>query len=409
MDDQDNDNITETSIVQEPIETDEPDEHHEEGEEGEDDDSFSNSSDDDDDDFVFTGGSLDQLQLMLNAAISNEEERMLALQRLLAMMKAKRSLTDEERAVLSKPVPQPLTSPDVAGVAEYIRSGHAKNIIVMSGAGISVSAGIPDFRTPGTGLYYNLQKYELDDPQEVFSIDYFRQNPKPFYELAKGLYPGQFHPTKAHYFIRLLHEHGLLLRNFTQNIDTLECVANIPKEKTVFSHGSFASAHCTNCGKEYSPEYVREKVFADELAVCECGAMVKPDIVFFGERLPDAFFRSMEEDFPKCDLLIIMGTSLQVHPFAGLISRVPETVPRLLINMEMVCAKPPPPPEDAPETDRYDYRNSTKFAFRDPNNRRDALFLGQCDDGVQALADALGWGKELQEAFDTPLPEKPTL
>jgi len=352
---------------------------------------------------------LDRLQMLLDSAIASEEERAQLLTRFLAFMSGRRTLTYEERAFLSKPPPKPLISADIAGVAEYIRSGRAKNIIVMCGAGISVSAGIPDFRTPGTGLYYNLQKYNLEDPQMVFSIDYFRQDPKPFYELAKGLYPGQFHPTKAHYFVRLLHEHGLLLRDFTQNIDTLECIAGIPKEKTVFSHGSFASAHCVSCGKEYTPEFVRKKVFSDELAVCECGACVKPDIVFFGEKLPDAFFHHMVEDFPKCDLLIVMGTSLQVQPFAGLIGRVGDGVPRLLINMEVVAAKPVPPPADADEVERYRYRTSSKFAFNDPENLRDALFMGPCDDGVQALADALGWGKELQDMFGAPLPENPSL
>ena len=85
-----------------------------------------------------------------------------------------------------------LSSFDIAGVAEYIKSGKCKRIVIMAGAGISVSAGIPDFRTPGTGLYDNLQKYNLPHPTAVFELDYFRENPKPFYLLAKELYPGNF-------------------------------------------------------------------------------------------------------------------------------------------------------------------------------------------------------------------------
>jgi len=273
----------------------------------------------------------------------------------------------------------------------------------MSGAGISVSAGIPDFRSPGSGLYSMLEKYDLPEPEAMFSIDYFRENPKPFFDIIKILYPDQFHPTKAHYFIRLLHEKGLLLRNFTQNIDTLEYVAGIPREKTVFSHGSFSSSRCIDCGKPYTYEFVREHVFANKIPVCaSCGGVVKPDIVFFGEDLPKEFFEKMKTDFPKCDLLIVMGTSLEVQPFAGLIAHVPPHVPRFLINMEVVSAKPPPPSPDASEEERYAYRTSSDFAFNDPENRRDALFQGTCDDGVQALADVLGWGRELQAMYDAP-------
>jgi len=300
----------------------------------------------------------------------------------------------------------PLVSNDVEGVAKYIKDGHAKNIIVMTGAGISVSAGIPDFRSPGTGLYHNLQKYHLDRAEDVFDLGYFNINPKPFYEVVKGIYPGQFHPTKAHYFVRLLAEKGLLLRQFTQNIDTLEYIAGIPQDKVVYAHGGFSSAHCVGCHTEYSYDYVREKVFSEPFSAdalkCECGKYIKPDIVFFGEALPDRFFELSEEDFPKCDLLIVMGTSLQVHPFAGLIHEVREGVPRLLINMEVVGAKPAPPEDASKEFMKY-YRKSTSFAFNDPDNHRDALFKGACDDGVQKLADALGWGEELEEAFKAPV------
>lgn len=137
---------------------------------------------------------------------------------------------------------------------------------------------------------------------------YFRTNPKPFYMLAKELYPGNFKATKVHHFIRLLHDKGVLLRAFTQNIDTLEVIANIPDEKLVFAHGSFASARCIECKEVHDEKEVKgrvwvrwswpyaEKVFADEIPMCKsCKGLVKPDIVFFGENLPSRFFQLVKE------------------------------------------------------------------------------------------------------------------
>jgi NAD-dependent deacetylase sirtuin 2 len=146
----------------------------------------------------------------------------------------------------------------------------------------------------------------------------------------------------------LLHDKGLLLRNFTQNIDTLERIANIPGDALVEAHGSFAAAHCIDCRKEMDIEIVKGKkisffsngvdhVFKSSVPRCDnCGGLVKPDIVFFGEGLPDRFFDKLAVDFPKCDLLLVIGTSLQVQPFASLIARVKEHVPRVLINREAV-------------------------------------------------------------------------
>lgn len=226
----------------------------------------------------------------------------------------------------------------VKAIAAYIASGQAKKIVVMVGAGVSVSAGIPDFRTPGTGLYDNLQKYNLPNPQAIFEIGYFQQRPEAFYQLAKEMWPGQFLPTPAHFFIRLLHEKGLLQRCFTQNIDSLEGQAGIPLDKIVAAHGNFDSATCVATGEKVPIEELQAAVMGNSWQALreKYGGLVKPDIVFFGESLPKRFGELGKTDFPVADLLIVMGTSLKVQPFASLIYGVGKLVPRLLINREAV-------------------------------------------------------------------------
>ncbi|KAK3924679.1 NAD-dependent protein deacetylase sirtuin-2 [Frankliniella fusca] len=274
------------------------------------------------------------------------------------------------------------------GVVKYIKEGKVKNIITMAGAGISTSAGIPDFRSPESGLYHNLEKYNLPHPQAVFEIDFFDENPKPFFLLAKELYPGSFKPTPCHYFIRLLQEKGMLLRHYTQNIDTLERVAGIPGECLIEAHGTFYTSHCRECKAEYKLEWVKEHIFSDKIPICEqCPGVVKPDIVFFGENLPDRFYSSIGEDFPRADLLIVMGSSLVVQPFASLVDKVRDNCPRLLINREK-----------AGEGDRLMalLGMGGGMDFSDKSTR-DVAWLGDCDDGCQLMADKLGWGDELRD------------
>uniref|UniRef100_A0A8C4RLN4 NAD-dependent protein deacetylase n=1 Tax=Erpetoichthys calabaricus TaxID=27687 RepID=A0A8C4RLN4_ERPCA len=245
-----------------------------------------------------------------------------------------------------------------------------KNIICMVGAGISTSAGIPDFRSPGTGLYDNLQKYDLPYPEAIFDIGYFKEHPEPFFALARELYPGQFKPTICHYFIRLLKDKGLLKRCYTQNIDTLE------------PHGTFYTSHCisASCRQQY-PTSLDERSGVMYSKCEKCNSLVKPDIVFFGESLPARFFSSVQSDFPACDLLIIMGTSLKVQPFASLISKVPSSTPRLLINKEKAAC----------------LAWVVAMDFDSEKAYRDVAYLATCDDGCRKLAELLGWKEELEE------------
>lgn len=317
-----------------------------------------------------------------------------------------------------------LTSNNISAIADYIRSNAVKNIIVMTGAGISTSAGIPDFRSPGTGLYANLAKYNLPYPEAVFDIHYFRQHPQPFYMLARELFPGRYKPTLCHYFIRLLAEKGLLLRNYTQNIDTLERVAGIQDQYLVEAHGSFHAAHCvgggvstihgtvptssesedsqpqpqpptssSGCGKSFPTSWVRSQLLSHRIPICdECNGLVKPDITFFGESLPSSFFECLQSgDFQKCDLLLVMGTSLQVQPFCSLMHYVTHSTPRLLINRERVGTISLDPSSRVLGFDFDGVRS--KYV-------RDAEFLGACDDGVLALCKEMGCERELLDLFE---------
>eukprot|EP01134_Creolimax_fragrantissima_P004824 CFRG4824T1 len=297
------------------------------------------------------------------------------------------------RTTFPRSVPQSkLPSLDLAGIASYIQSGGCKNIIMVTGAGISTAAGIPDFRSPGTGLYHNLQKYKLPYPQAIFEIDFFKRNPVPFVVLAKELYPGSFLPTISHYFTKMLSEKGLLKRHYTQNIDTLERVAGVDSELLVEAHGSFNTAKCIECHKPYPSDYVKDLIFAGHIPTCEVcpknNQWIKPDIVFFGEGLPDRFGQCVAEDFPVCDLLIVAGTSLKVQPFASVIDMVQDDCPRLMFNKES-CG------QAHPMMRMMGVRSG--FEFGAAENMRDVQHLGACDDGFMLLAEMLGWKAELEE------------
>ncbi|CAF3168638.1 unnamed protein product [Rotaria socialis] len=293
-------------------------------------------------------------------------------------------------AVSNEPAENPvLKSFDLKCAAEYM--SKCSNVIVMAGAGISTSAGIPDFRSPGTGLYSQLEKYNLPFPEAIFQLDYFRNNPKPFFLLAKELYPQKYTPTPTHYFLRLLNDKSKLLRIFTQNIDSLERIAGVPPEKIVEAHGTFFASHCLNCRKEYDLEFVKEIISKDEIPHCtECDGIVKPDIVFFGESLPARFSECVQTDFDKADFLIIIGTSLKVAPFNRLTNFVGKDCPRLLINLEPAGTA----------TSVWDL-GSSSLLFGSSKNRRDVFHKSTCDEGVTELAKLLDWEDDFNELLES--------
>ncbi|KAF9921715.1 NAD-dependent histone deacetylase sir2 [Linnemannia zychae] len=269
----------------------------------------------------------------------------------------------------------------------------SKRIMVLTGAGVSVSCGIPDFRSKD-GIYSRLSEFELDDPQQMFDLDFFRERPEIFYSFAREIFPSNFTPSPSHYFIKLLEDKGKLLRNYTQNIDTLEQKAGI--HSVLQCHGSFATASCVRCKYQVQGDEIKESIFKQEVAYCKVckkptpppkarkrskakfdfddddddsdeedddnQALMKPDIVFFGEKLPQVFDRSLAEDRDLVDLLIVIGSSLKVAPVSDIMHQLPNNVPQILIN-------------------------------RTPNHQMDfdVQLLGNCDTIVAELCRMVGW------------------
>ncbi|XP_012589813.1 PREDICTED: NAD-dependent protein deacetylase sirtuin-3, mitochondrial, partial [Condylura cristata] len=218
-------------------------------------------------------------------------------------------------------------------VAERLRTGACQRVVVMVGAGISTPSGIPDFRT-------------FNDSTRLC----------PFRRGASSL--GGVPVLRA---VGRSCALGLLL------------VSGIPASKLVEAHGSFASATCTVCRRPSPGESFWADVLADTVPRCPvCTGIVKPDIVFFGEPLPQRFLLHVV-DFPMADLLLILGTSLEVEPFASLSEAVRSSVPRLLINRDLVG-----PLAWSPRS-------------------RDVVQLGDVVQGVERLVELLGWTAELQD------------
>ncbi|CEG35649.1 nad-dependent histone deacetylase sir2-like protein [Plasmopara halstedii] len=226
-------------------------------------------------------------------------------------------------------------------VVSLLRS--SEKIVVLAGAGISVSCGIPDFRSEN-GIYNRLGEYNLPNPQCMFDIEFFRSNPKPFFAFAKELFPKSngftFVPSPSHYFLKLLEEKGKLLRIYSQNIDMLEHAAGISHEHAVLCHGSFATATCLACKRMYPNDAIREDVQNQRVPMCRsCNSpdgIIKPDIVFFGESLPRRFHDSVKTDEGEADLVLVMGSSLKVNPVRSIVGRFKKDTPMILINREPV-------------------------------------------------------------------------
>lgn len=207
----------------------------------------------------------------------------------------------------------------------------SNHIIVFTGAGVSTNSGIPDFRGPN-GLYKTIQKrFNLPFPEAVFEINYFKNNPEPFFKLSKEMFTDEIKPTLFHKYIAHLEKRGKIELVMTQNIDMLHQKAG--SKNVIECHGSYITGHCLKCKKEYDFENYEKNLKNGDVPYCECKGVIKPDIVFFGESLPDTFFRVYYNP-PKRDLLIVAGSSLTVQPAASFALNLLRTTPSILINLE---------------------------------------------------------------------------
>ncbi|CRK21063.1 hypothetical protein BN1708_003402 [Verticillium longisporum] len=298
---------------------------------------------------------------------------------------------------------------------------RSRNIMVITGAGISTSLGIPDFRSKKTGLYAQLEHMGLavHDPQEVFDINVFRDDPTIFYTVAKDIIVNTDRYSPTHAFIAMLDRMGKLLTNYTQNIDNVEARAGINPDRIIQCHGSFATASCLECGYNCPGEDIFPAIHAKQIPRCpKCvaqlqaereqqqqrrrrpgrppkrgnaakrpyaprrrsghdnrsddsdvdddipqGGVMKPDITFFGEGLPDAFGRRLAgHDRDRVDLVLVIGTSLKVTPVSEIVSWLPPHVPQLCISLDPI--------------------NHINF---------DIDLLGHCDVVVAELCRRAGW------------------
>lgn len=231
--------------------------------------------------------------------------------------------------------PQTLKPTDCA---ELIR--RSSSVVALTGAGISTTAGIPDFRGP-QGLYVT-RRY---DPEKVFDIRWFHREPRHFYEFARDFINllATTRPTFTHYFLAQLAAAGTLDGVVTQNIDMLHQLAGSSKVNEL--HGSYGSAACCSCNREFTglthswwDEAMRNSPLMPVALCPECNGVLKPEIVFFGEMVKS--YDEAERLITDCDLLLVLGSSLTVTP-ASLLPYAAMAI-TVVVNQGAVTLEPAP-------------------------------------------------------------------
>jgi NAD-dependent deacetylase len=206
---------------------------------------------------------------------------------------------------------QVATSEDVERLAELL--GQSRRAVALTGAGVSVPSGIPDFRTPETGLWAKV------DPMEVAHISVFEDDPERFWSYYRPRFQalGDKEPNRAHEVLAELERRGLIEGVITQNIDRLHRAAG--SRNVVEVHGSIETSSCRRCATVFELDQVDDLFDSRGVAICaSCGGPVKPDVVLFGELLAESTMARATELAERADLMLCIGSSLAVYPVAGL-------------------------------------------------------------------------------------------
>jgi len=208
----------------------------------------------------------------------------------------------------------------VENAAKLIRA--CRKVFVLTGAGISTESGLPDFRSPGTGLW------EKIDPTQYSTAQVLYHDPEKFYQYGFSRFRtlSQAEPNRAHKALSWLEEKGIISGIITQNIDGLHKKAG---SRAVWEvHGHLRTGYCVSCYREYPFEVLMNQLDNGKIPpVCDCGSMLRPSVVLFGDALGEEFFRAEQELSRGCELMIVAGSSLKVFPVASL----PHRASRLII------------------------------------------------------------------------------
>lgn len=188
---------------------------------------------------------------------------------------------------------------------------QSDNIVFLGGAGVSTESGIKDFRS-ADGIYS--MKFDYP-PETMLSHGFFLSHSKEFFRFYRDMMmPDGIEPNNAHKALAKLEKEGKLKAVITQNIDGLHQAAGSVNVYEL--HGSVSRNYCMRCGKFYGADYIAE---SDDVPTCQCGGIVKPDVVLYEEPLDEKVLRNAVKAISECDLLIVAGTSLTVYPAAGLL------------------------------------------------------------------------------------------
>ncbi|MCL6641783.1 MAG: NAD-dependent protein deacylase [Candidatus Bipolaricaulota bacterium] len=211
----------------------------------------------------------------------------------------------------------------VERLAQMLQEAHYA--VALTGAGVSTDSGIPDFRSPTSGLWaqYN--------PMEVASLGGFRSNPARFYEFWRQRFAklADAQPNITHRALAELEARGYLKCVITQNIDDLHRRAG--SRRVLEVHGNYMRGLCLGCQRPYTIQEIFEKVERHRVPLCDdCNNLLKPDVVLFGELLTPDFDQALDE-IAQSDLLVVLGSSLEVYPVAGLVPHAKSLGARLVI------------------------------------------------------------------------------